>query len=238
MVRIEGGGKIVISLSWRRGRCPALLCGLLVVALAVAPGSASASQVSVSGDTLSVIAAPRERNSVHINRASPWDETTGDVFLVTDGWGLTPVPPCVPFGSGLGTQAFCPSPGITKLFVRTLDWRDSISIEALENGPGLIPGRRMTTLLQGGGGPDRLYGSISRDRLIAGNGRDWLNGGGNRDVLKGGAGNDLLRGARAADILFGNRGNDFLDGGPGFDRCFGGPGHDRQQACRLRRSIP
>lgn len=225
----------MINFSYKRGRRSALLCALLVVALAASAGSAGASEVSVSGDTLSVIAAPGERNEVHIGR-NPWPG--GIRFIITDESGLTPVSPCVPFGSGLGVQAFCPAHGITRLVVRTFNWKDYVGIEALDNGPGLIPGRRITALVQGGGGPDTLYGSISRERLVGGNGRDGMNGGGNRDVLIGGPGNDLLRGARAADVLFGNRGNDFLDGGPGFDRCFGGPGRDRQQGCLLRRAIP
>jgi len=234
MRAIERGRKIAIWMSSRRGRRPALLSAVLAMTLAAGTGSAGASQVSVSGETLSVIAAPGERNSVNVNR-SLWPE--GIRFLVTDSWGLTPVPPCVPF-AGSPTQAFCPPTGITKLVVRTFNWRDSISIEALDSGPGLVPGEEITTLAHGGGGPDRIHGSISRDRLVGGSGRDMINGGGNRDVLTGGPGNDLLRGASAADVLLGNRGNDYLDGGPGNDRCFGGPGRDRQQGCRLARSIP
>jgi Ca2+-binding RTX toxin-like protein len=54
--------------------------------------------------------------------------------------------------------------------------------------------------LDGGGGPDELFGGSMDDTLIGGDGGDKLYGGGGNDILVGGAGNDELDGGEGSDV--------------------------------------
>jgi Ca2+-binding RTX toxin-like protein len=81
--------------------------------------------------------------------------------------------------------------------------------------------------LQGGSGPDWLYGDDGNDTLEGGSGEDRLNGGDGADTLVGGAGTDWLDGGTGADHLIGGDGDDWLDGGDNNDTLEGGEGDDK-----------
>lgn len=68
-------------------------------------------------------------------------------------------------------------------------------------------------LLQGGNGPDRIFGDIFGEKNRS-------------DRLEGGGGNDSLAGLTGDDILVGGQGRDLLNGGSGSDRLVGGPDAD------------
>ncbi|WP_218967103.1 calcium-binding protein [Snodgrassella communis] len=62
------------------------------------------------------------------------------------------------------------------------------------------------TVLDGGKGNDRLYGSQKDDTLIGGEGNDHLYGGAGNDILIGGAGNDYLEGGNGSNIYVFDKG--------------------------------
>ncbi|MFE3836319.1 M10 family metallopeptidase C-terminal domain-containing protein [Pseudogemmobacter sonorensis] len=89
--------------------------------------------------------------------------------------------------------------------------------------------------LQGGAGPDLIYGHGGNDRLVGNAGNDTIYGGDGNDniiagagddLVYGGAGNDNIAGAAGNDTIYGGDGNDSLGGGDGNDRLFGGAGRD------------
>ena len=79
----------------------------------------------------------------------------------------------------------------------------------------------------GGGGSDRLTGTIGPDVIIGRGGNDKLDGGGSRDTIIGGDGADLLRGRDGDDRLFGGAGNDVMTGDDGIDVMRGNDGNDK-----------
>ena len=81
------------------------------------------------------------------------------------------------------------------------------------------------TTIQGGRGPDFLYGTDGTDFLRGGDHDDMLYGGGGADMLDGGGGADLLIGGEGADTLDGGRGDDVLVGGRGDDFFVFGDDH-------------
>jgi hypothetical protein len=84
-------------------------------------------------------------------------------------------------------------------------------------------------------GNDRLNGDGGNDTLYGAGGRDVLNGGGGNDRLFGGAGNDRLSGQAGRDSLDGGRGNDTLTGGSGVNSYSGGAGNDTVNARNRKR---
>jgi hypothetical protein len=76
--------------------------------------------------------------------------------------------------------------------------------------------------LDGGPGPDGLWG---------GNHGDTLHGGGGADVeLHGCWGGDRMKGGSGDDFLSGDENDDHLKGGAGDDNALGGTGHDHCEA--------
>ena len=98
------------------------------------------------------------------------------------------------------------------------------------NGPDLLFGEAGNDQLTGGSGDDSLVGRAGSDSLNAGAGDDFLNGGSGDDLLLGGADDDVLgmlvnQGARPpADRISREKGRDLFDGGPGDDTLNAGPG--------------
>ena len=91
------------------------------------------------------------------------------------------------------------------------------------------------TVLNGGDGNDRLYGTSADEILIgnggddiinAGSGHDTVYGGAGHDKLYGESGNDTLIGGEGNDKLYGERSNDILDGGTGNDYLNGDEEND------------
>jgi Ca2+-binding RTX toxin-like protein len=66
---------------------------------------------------------------------------------------------------------------------------------------------KLTTILDGGAGNDRLAGGGGANALIGGDGNDFLVGGRGRDLLLGGEGMDSLVGNGGEDILIGGSTN-------------------------------
>ncbi|MES9851113.1 MAG: calcium-binding protein [Candidatus Thiodiazotropha sp. L084R] len=80
--------------------------------------------------------------------------------------------------------------------------------------------------LSGGDGDDLLQGGVGNDSLSGNDGNDTLEGGIQNDILYGGDGNDHLIGGSGDDSLRGDRGDDILEGGEGSDTLYGGSGND------------
>ena len=80
--------------------------------------------------------------------------------------------------------------------------------------------------LNGGDGPDFMYGGPGDDTLNGGDGDDFLFGFAGADPIQGGDGADQLIGMDGADDLRGGGGADFVSGGPGDDREQGDAGND------------
>ena len=108
---------------------------------------------------------------------------------------------------------------VTRLVVRTLDGRDTISLAGSKVRPLAIPAD-----VDAGAGTDFVTGGSANDTLAGGDGDDRLTGGAGDDRLFGGAGKDRLYGDAGADLLDGGFGNDrfYSDDGAGTDTLVGG----------------
>lgn len=82
-------------------------------------------------------------------------------------------------------------------------------------------------LIDGGAGPDKLFGGKGDDEILGGTGRDIIKGKQGDDTLSGGGGPDKLIGQAGDDILNGDAGDDQLVGGSGDNILNGGRGDDR-----------
>lgn len=130
-----------------------------------------------------------------------------------------------------------PETGLT--VIPRADWPDPLPVSGKADA---IAGDGETTIVDAGGGDDRLtgkggedvlFGGTGRDRLSGGSGHDSLEGGVGRDTLIGGAGNDALIGDRtgivgggSGDVIRGGAGRDWIEGDGGRDRLSGGAGDD------------
>jgi hypothetical protein len=198
-------------------RAALVLAGALA-ATALAVGPARAATVSASGGTVTIGAAPGERNQIEI--WYPNQKSDDGVIFVQDGHD----PPFRPITAGAGCSQRPP--------------------EAVQCDTG-VPSPRLVIGLGDGdddvethGSPARFYSGIVVD---AGPGNDKVRfnlldvSEGDPRVpprtpihTAGGAGNDLLYGSRSSDILDGGPGNDTVHGGDGgADRLSGGPGADQ-----------
>jgi dipeptidyl aminopeptidase/acylaminoacyl peptidase len=81
--------------------------------------------------------------------------------------------------------------------------------------------------IEGGPGPDLIYGTQYGERIDGNGGNDSLFGNGGNDVINGGPGNDSIGGGAGNDVIDGGPGNDVLSGGSGNDVIHGGPGRDK-----------
>jgi Ca2+-binding RTX toxin-like protein len=189
------------------------------MAIALAPGTASAATVSAAPDgTVTFDAAPGERNDVHYERS-------GDQYILSDsGAALTA-------GAGCTDDAGRISCAGSTLAVNAGDRDDTVA----PGGIGSIPG----VTVYGDEGNDTLTGNVR-----GGPGNDTLAPGDNTDVADGGPGEDTLTPAYSAGALYGGDDSDHLtagyatrvaDGGAGDDvldttgpaPLLGGPGDDR-----------
>ncbi len=100
--------------------------------------------------------------------------------------------------------------------------------DRLQGGSGndVIIGAAGNDVLAGHDGNDQIWGNDGDDQLQGGRGADTLWGGEGLDVLGGDVGDDVLSGDAGADRLSGGDGNDKLYGGAGRDRLDGGTGQD------------
>ena len=97
----------------------------------------------------------------------------------------------------------------------------SVKVE-LDGGPGpdtMWGGNRGDTLHGGGGRDVELHGCWGGDRVKGGSGDDYVVGLEGDDHLKGGAGDDFVAGREGDDRLKGGAGDDFAAGGTGHDHC-------------------
>lgn len=85
---------------------------------------------------------------------------------------------------------------------------------------------RLTIVIDGGAGNDKITGSPARDLIQGGDGNDFLYGAGGDDAIGGGSGDDVINGDNGSDDLYGDDGRDHLYGQQGDDRLLGGDGSD------------
>lgn len=186
---------------------------MTVLCTAAIAAPASATQVTLAGDELSV-SGGSERNVIDVERIGlDWE--------VTDVVPVTPGPGCV-FASP--NRARC-SGNVFRVAIDAGPGNDLVAVwdaavpTRIAGGPG-------DDLLEGSAGPDLLDGGPGLDAVVGGKGADLLLGSAGDDLLQGGAGADELRSGAGADIVQGGAGDDDLAGGLQRDLLTGGPGAD------------
>ncbi|MEA2410554.1 MAG: hypothetical protein QOC77_1115 [Thermoleophilaceae bacterium] len=151
-------------------RLPALLAAG-AVAMALAPGTASAASVSEGSGSLSYAAAVGEANDVTI---APW----GLALKVTDSGTKAGSPIALTIGTGCwrlsSNSAACAIP------------TNGIQFEGGDGADRLDASALTKTAVSAGGG-------AGNDVLITGGGADTLSGGDGSDTLSGGAGDDSFQ---------------------------------------------
>ncbi len=113
-----------------------------------------------------------------------------------------------------GRAVTCPAKKVT---VKTGKADDEITVSEDLKIPTLLEGGPGIDWIQGGGGPDEIWGGCSSGDA---------NCNGFKDTLHGGDGDDFLHGGTSFDYLAGDAGNDRLDGGLSGDNLNGGDGRD------------
>ncbi|KAM3101136.1 esterase-like activity of phytase family protein [Phormidesmis sp. 146-12] len=83
-----------------------------------------------------------------------------------------------------------------------------------------------TTLIEGGDGDNKLYGTAKDELFVAGNGNNTLFGGGGNDVFNTGDGNDIAYGGSQNDTFNLSNGNNKIYAGEGNNRVTTGNGKD------------
>jgi hypothetical protein len=237
----------------RRGRS-ALVAGAALALLALAPASADAAQVTLSGGTLTYQAAPGETNAPSLGSVlSRFYVKDPSATLSLAGTGCSETD---------AQTVSCPDAGVTRLVVDTGDGNDTIDLSLnwstlpaeLNGGAGndTIKGGPGTDVISGGSGDDTLRGNGGADAIGGGDGTDTVTYAGRRagvivsldgvaDDGSAGEGDnvgtdvenvtgtdlgDTLTGDGAANTLAGGPGPDHLDGAGGSDRLSGGDGDD------------
>jgi Ca2+-binding RTX toxin-like protein len=216
-----------------------LLLAALAALLLAAP--ARAADVSLTGGTVTVAAAPGEANRLTL-------ALSAGVITVTDtGAAVTAGAGCAPAGAGRATCAIAAAAGAT---VALGDGNDTLAVS------GGLP-----VTATDGDGNDSMSGGSADDVFVASPGADIYTGGGGLDTIDysartaavtldvdgfaddgetteadnvrpgvervlGGSGDDRLTGSTGADQLAGGPGVDRLAGGDGDDRLAGGDGDD------------
>lgn len=105
-----------------------------------------------------------------------------------------------------GATSF-PTAGVARIVVNAGEGDDRIRLDRVT-----VP-----TVVNAGGGNDRVNGGRADDTLFGGDGDDRLSGGNGDDEIRGDAGNDWIAGDLGDDDLAGGDGSDRTDGGPGTD---------------------
>jgi len=161
---------------------PLIACSLVLL---VVPAAASAGTISVSGTTITYVAAPGEENFVTVN----WGNSGADdafIPVLDDHADVTAVPPCE--YDFLGAR--CPTAGPNPSYVVRLgdggDIAQSINDRAAghtvqffgEDGDDSLDSDASSDLLDGGPGNDLLSPDDDEsgpgDRVVGGPGRDTL----------------------------------------------------------------
>ncbi|HYJ21524.1 MAG TPA: PASTA domain-containing protein [Solirubrobacterales bacterium] len=199
---------------------PLAIATACLVAIALVPATASASNLTVEGGVLVLRAAPGEQNTVDL----AGDETDALIEVGDADRPGYPAGTCEPAFWNSDAVNCEPQPGGIRIELGDGDDRTTV-------GAG-VPGGG-TIVVLGGEGVDTL-GALSHPKPVVfdgGNGNDVLSGGGGNDVLLGGVGDDDLNGRGGGDELRGGEGADKLLGddyqAPGADIIDGGPGSDR-----------
>jgi hypothetical protein len=214
-----------------------LLAAIAVTAvLALAPASALATRVAVSGSKLLIRGEEDGANIIVVSSPGP------GTFRVTDaGPGAR-----VAAGAGCAPTAVAGVPAAdctASLKAIDADLREPTDDQ---NGftidPSIPPS--VGSVVEGGAGRDFMNLRGGDDVVRGHNGFDTIHGGGGSDAIDGGpeanptsdpelhddlsgdAGNDKLVGGRGGDTLDGGDGDDILDGGEGDDFMRGGAGAD------------
>jgi Ca2+-binding RTX toxin-like protein len=194
---------------------------LVALALALVPAAASASTISLEGDTLVMRGAPGETNVFHVG---PDDYAPGHL-LFSDVTQPTSYPSgCTPWEYSSFVSCETPSGGVR---IEGGDRDDQLNVN--DNMPG-----GLAVVLDGGTGNDVLRGPAfteTTDTLTGGDGNDKITGGIGSDTIDGGNGDDELDAQEGPDVVHGGAGNDKLladdwqeqstdviDGGPGYDQ--------------------
>jgi hypothetical protein len=176
------------------------LAGLATVAAVIAPGIASASDVSRTGNVITFTAAPGEANDVKIfvqNFA---------YVRVEDTAGLTASGDCSPTGDAPATAANCGPQQFPDVNVSLGDGNDTFRVDD-ENEFG-------TFNVDGGPGDDNLIQS-GHGTVHGGDGNDYVGGSDGNDHVYGDAGNDTVRGFAGNDVVDGGPGQDVIEGDGG-----------------------
>jgi len=71
-----------------------------------------------------------------------------------------------------------------------------------------------------------ILGTIDSDLIYGGSGADTIRGFNQQDCILGGGGDDVIFGGNSEDVILGGDGDDIIDGGNGPDICYGGSGFD------------
>jgi Ca2+-binding RTX toxin-like protein len=204
----------------------AVAAGLATTAFAVAP--AQAATVSASGGTVTIAAAPGERNQISIWYLNK--RRADGLIYVLDGKDLDN-----PVTAGAGCADRSPQPGVTcatgvpepGIVISLGDGNDAFAVNTADNRRSFS-----SFIIDAGAGNDFIPYLYSPMRATGGTGNDNFVGGSGNDIIDGGPGNDNVRGGSGADRLSGGPGNDVLDvaafgnvgstflGGPGADRIY------------------
>jgi Ca2+-binding RTX toxin-like protein len=195
----------------------------LLAALAVAalPAAASASTISLEGDTLVLRAAPGEKNWLTVG---PDDYAPGRLQLSDIGQPTSYPSSCTPWEYTSFVSCEIPAGGVR------LEAGDRDDI--LDVGNNMPAGLKITA--DGGAGADVVRGpsfTETAETLVGGDGNDKITGGMGADDIDGGAGDDEVDGREGPDVVRGGDGNDKLladywdeqstdviDGGAGYDQ--------------------
>ncbi|MFO1062507.1 MAG: calcium-binding protein [Pirellulales bacterium] len=105
-----------------------------------------------------------------------------------------------------------------------------------EAGGDVLQGNQDADFIDGGAGPDVIYGQDApqsprsgtdgADEIYAGDDNDTVYGGPATDLIRGGNGDDTIFGEQDPDLIFGDAENDTIDGGGADDEIDGGTGND------------
>jgi Ca2+-binding RTX toxin-like protein len=197
---------------------------LAALAVAALPAAASASTISLDGDTLVLRAAPGEKNWLTVG---PDDYAPGRLQFSDIGQPTSYPSSCTPWEYSSFVSCDVPSGGVR---LEAGDRDDTLDVS--DNMPA-----GLTITADGGSGNDVLRGPAfteTVDSLLGGDGNDKITGGMGADNVDGGAGDDELDARQGPDVVRGGDGNDKLgadywdeqstdviDGGAGYDQIEG-----------------
>jgi hypothetical protein len=186
------------------------ILGLLMVAMLLLTGSASALEEPTAAPTLKVV-------------PGGWCDSTnvplGGILLEATG-GASPYTPVVtPVLPGYTIWTGC-NWGNCYLDVWTPVMSRNILYVTVQDSNGDVSNTIPVYVVAGHQGVNAIVGSDGADMLFGLDGWDTLIGNGGNDLLCGGASNDTLKGNWGLDTLSGGSGNDRCNGGrpnPGLD---------------------